>query len=135
MCVWTLVHGIARKNGTDQKEEPIIEIGTWDSNSVSNIEWKELSIDLTKYVTRIGQYEVTFVALNNNDSGLEFRDLELEMYGGKSINSIELLKGSSTFRITRSQQTLDEFPTILRLKIKSKSEKTSGNITVKRLMY
>lgn len=127
--------GIARKNGTDKKEESIIEIGKWDINSFSNTEWKELSIDLTKYVTRIGQYEVTFSALNNKESVLEFRDWEVEMYGRKSTNSIELLKGSSTFKITRSQQTLDEFPTILRLKIKSKSEKTTGNITIKRVTY
>ena len=104
-------------------------------DSFSNTEWKEMSIDLTKYVTRIGQYEVAFSALNNKESGFEFRDWEVEMYGRKSTDSIELLKGSSTFRITRSQQTLDEFPTILRLKIKSKSEKTAGNITVKRVRY
>jgi len=127
--------GIAHKNGTDQKEEPFIEIGKWAMDSFSNTEWKEMSIDLTKYVTRIGQYEVTFSALNNKESGLEFRDLEIKMYGSKSTNSIELLNGSSTFRITRSQQTLDEFPTILRLKKKSKSEKTAGNITVKRVRY
>ena len=127
--------GIARKNGTDQKEEPIIQIGTWDMNSFSNTEWKELSIDLTKYVTRIGQYEVIFSGLNQKVSGLEFRDWEVEMYGRKSTYSIELLKEGSAFRITRSQQTLDEFPTILRLKIKSKSEKTAGNITVKRVIY
>jgi alpha-L-fucosidase len=127
--------GIAHKNGTDPKEEQNIEIGKWDINSFINAEWKELSIDLTKYVTRIGQYEVTFSALNNKESGLEFLDWEIEMYGRKSTNSIELLNESSTFRITRSQQTLDEFPTILRLKIKVKSEKTTGKIIVKRVTY
>ncbi|MCL6103328.1 MAG: hypothetical protein M1292_12735 [Bacteroidetes bacterium] len=29
----------------------------------------------------------------------------------------------------------DRFPTILRLKVKSKSDQTSGNITIKRLTY
>jgi len=57
------------------------------------------------------------------------------MYGGKATGSIEFLKESSTFRITRSQQTLDEFPTIFRVKIKGKSENTSGNISVKSLTY
>ena len=95
-----------------------------------------MNFDLTKYVTKIGQYEVAFSNPDNiKDSGLEFRDWEMEMYGEKTTRTIELLKGSSTFRITRSQQTLDEFPTKFSFKIKLKSEKTSGIITVKRLTY
>ena len=91
-----------------------------------------MSFDLTKYVTQTGQYEVTFAAQNNSkDSGLEFKDWEMEMYGGKTKSTIELLKESSTFRITRSQQTHDEFPTILRLKIKFKSAKTQGILQLK----
>jgi len=57
------------------------------------------------------------------------------MYGSKTKSTIEFLKESSTFRITRSQQTLDEFPTILRLKIKSGTKKSAGNITLKMLTY
>ncbi len=127
---------IANKKGTDQSDEPGIEIGKWDDKFFSNAEWKEMSFDLTKYVTMVGQYEVTFSAhCNNKGPGLEFKDWEMEMYGVKMKSTIEFLNESSTFRITRSQQTLDEFPTILRLKIKSKSKKTSGNITIKRLTY
>ena len=127
---------IKKKYGTDQGDEPAIEIGKSDDNSYNNTGWKEMSFDLTKYVTKVGQYEVTFSAQDNNkESGLEFKDWEIEMYGGKIKNVLEFLKESSTFRITRSQQTLNEFPTILRVKIKSNSDKTSGNITIKRITY
>jgi len=127
--------GLARKNGTDPLEEPAFEIGSWDNKSLRNGEWKAMSFDLTKYVTRIGQYEIAFSSKEYKESGLEFKDWELEMYGGKATGSIEFLKESSTFRITRSQQTLDEFPTIFRVKIKGKSENTSGNISIKSLTY
>ncbi len=127
---------LANKKGTDQADEPAIEIGKWNDNFFSNAEWKEMNFDLTKYVTQTGQYVVTFSSMNNDKvSGLEFKDWEMEMYGGKTKNYIEFIKDNSMFRITRSQQTLNEFPTILRLKIKSKPEKTSGNITIKRLTY
>ena len=93
--------GIARKNGTNKKEEPGIEVGKWDNNSFSNTEWKEMSFDLTKYVTEIGQYEVTFAAqAEDKESGLEFKDWEMEMYGWKTKSAIELLKESSIFRVT-----------------------------------
>lgn len=128
--------GIARKKGTENKAEPAIEIAKWELASFNTNDWKEMNFDLTKYVTKIGQYEVAFSNPDNiKDSGLEFRDWEMEMYGEKTTRTIELLKGSSTFRITRSQQTLDEFPTKFSFKIKLKSEKTSGIITVKRLTY
>ena len=126
---------IARRNGTDRPEEPGIEIGEWDNNSYPENEWKDVSFELTRYLTKIGQYEVTFESPDHKPSGLDFKEWELEMYGGKAMNSIELIKGRSTFRITRSQQTLDEFPTILKLKIKSMHVKTSGRIIVKRWTY
>ena len=127
--------GIARKHKISQNEELAIEIGKWDNNSMNTREWKERSIDLTKYVTKIGQYEVNFSGKDNKEPGLEFKDWEMEMYGGITKNAVELLNGSSTFRITRSQQTLNEFPTILRLKLKCRSENASGIITIKRLTY
>ena len=129
-------NGITRKYGIEQSEEPALEIGKWDNNSFRNGEWKEMSFDLTKYVTRIGQYEVSFSSIaDNKESGIEFKAWELEMYGGEIPGAIELLKGSSTFRITRSQQTLDEFPTIFRVKIKGNSRNASGNITIKRMTF
>jgi alpha-L-fucosidase len=128
--------GILRKNATDQPDEPAIEIGKWQSDSFNDSGWKEMSFDLTKFVGRVGQYEVTFVPKENSrNSGLEFKDWEMEMYGSKTKSTIEFLKESSTFRITRSQQTLDEFPTILRLKIKSQTPESEGNITIRMLTY
>ena len=129
--------GLTRKYGKDQKEETIIEIGKWGMDSFNNAEWKEMSFDLTTYVKAIGQYEVTFSMIPGpaDKSGLDFKDWEIEMYGQKSRNAVELLKGTSTFRITRSQQTLDEYPTKFRIKIKNKSDKSSGKITIKMLTY
>ncbi|MBK6282490.1 MAG: alpha-L-fucosidase [Draconibacterium sp.] len=128
--------GILRKNATDQPDEPAIEIANWDSNTFSDSGWKEMSFDLTKFVQRVGQYEVTFAATDNSkEPGLEFKDWEMEMYGNKKKSTIEFLKESSTFRITRSQQTLDEFPTILRLKIKSQTPESAGNVTIRMLTY
>lgn len=124
-----------RSNCSTQNEEPCIEIGKWDDNTYNNAAWEETSFDLTKYVTKIGQYEIKFTATDNTESGLEFRDWELDIYGGKTKKEIELLHGTSTFRLTRSQQTLDEFPTILKLKIKSKLPHSTGNVTIKRLIY
>jgi alpha-L-fucosidase len=128
--------GIARKTGTDPTREPALKIDSWNLTSTDNSGWKEMSFDLTKYVTRIGQYELTFSDQSTgNNSGLEFREWKLQMYGGEASNSIELLQGTSTFRITRSQQTLDEFPTILNLKARSKPENTSGIVTLKRVTW
>ena len=97
---------IAKKMGTDQVDEPAIEIGRWDINSYTNTEWKEMSFELTKYVTQAGQYEVAFTAQNNsNESGLEFKDWEMEMYGGKTKKTIELLK--ENFNIQDNTFTTD----------------------------
>jgi alpha-L-fucosidase len=127
--------GIARKTGTDPTREPALKIDSWDLNTFNSTGWKEMSFDLTKYVTRIGQYELSFSDQSTgNNSGLEFREWKLQMYGGEALNSIELLKGTSTFRITRSQQTLDEFPAILNIKVRSKP-KTSGIVTLKRVTW
>ncbi len=128
--------GLSHKNGTDQTEEPLVEISKWDVNTFTGTTWKEMSFNLTQFVTRIGQYEVTF---SDGDapkaSGLDFQDWDLQMYGGKAGNSIEFLSNRSTFRITRSQQTLDEFQTVFSVKIRSSSVRTSGKVSIKRLIY
>ena len=127
---------IKKKMGTDQVDEPAVEIGRWNDNSYSTTEWKDISFDLTEYVTQPGQYEVTFIAQDNSgNTGLVFKDWEIEMYGSKTKSTIELLKEVSTFRITCSKQAPGEFPTILSVKIKSNSDMTSGNITIKKLTY
>ena len=128
--------GIARKNGTEKEEELPVEIGTWGNKSPDKQGWNEMSIDLTKFLNRVGQYEVKFSSASDvNNSGLEFKDWEMEMYGSTMKSIIELLKDGSTFRITRSQQTLDEFPAIFRVKGKRFSDDSSGTITIRILTY
>lgn len=127
--------GLSRKNGTDPQVEPVIEIGKWDAGSDKD-KVSEVSLDLTKYVTKIGQYEIIFNASDQGKpSGIEFSGWQLEMYGGVSNAAVELLKDKSTFRITRSQQTLDEFPTRFRVKIGRISAESSGKIFIKRQIY
>jgi len=128
--------GIARRTATEKEEELPVEIGTWDNKSSDFQGWKEMSIDLTKFLNRVGQYEIKFSSASDIDnSGLEFKDWEIEMYGSTMKSAIELLKDGSTFRITRSQQTLDEFPSILRVKMKSMKDNNSGTITIRMLTY
>ena len=125
-----------RKMGAEKEDELPVEIVVWDNNTFNNTSWKEMNFDLTKYMNRVGQYEVKFSsALDVNNSGLEFKDWEMEMYGSSVRSTIELLKDGSTFRITRSQQTLDEFPVILKVKIRSRVESSSGIITLRFLTY
>ncbi len=124
----------------NQKEKPLV-IGHWEADTYSDGEWKDLELDLTPHVNSIGQYDITFSTLaydftNTAPTGLEFSDWRLEMYGEDGPQNItQLAKNATTFRITRSQQTLDEYRTILRLKVKRKPSKSSGEITIKRLTY
>ena len=128
--------GIARRTGTEKEEELPVEIGTWDSRSSDKQGWNAMSIDLTKFLNRVGQYEVKFSSSSDvNNAGLEFKDWEMEMYGSTMKSTVELLKDGSTFRITRSQHTLDEFPSIFRVKIKSRKDNSSGTIMIRELKY
>ncbi|HBE43142.1 MAG TPA: hypothetical protein DDW27_18450 [Bacteroidales bacterium] len=128
--------GIARRTGTEKEEELPVEIGTWDNKSSDKQGWNEMSIDLTKFLNRVGQYEVKFSSSSDvNNACPEFKDWEMEMYGSTIKSTIELLKDGSTFRITRSQQTLDEFPSIFRVKVKSMKDNSSGTITIRMLTY
>lgn len=128
--------GIARRTGTEKEEDLPVEIGTWDNESPGKQGWNEMNIDLTKFLNRVGQYEVKFSSASDvNNAGLEFKDWEMEMYGRSMKSTIELLKDGSTFRITRSQQTLDEFPSIFRVKVKNMKDNNSGTITIRFLTY
>ncbi|MGL4852511.1 MAG: alpha-L-fucosidase, partial [Phocaeicola sp.] len=103
-------------NASKQEE---YKVGSWDKDSY-NSEWKLFEVDITKYVNNIGEYELSFRTIAGDytkPSGLEFADFSIEMYGNKNHNAIEYKNGK--FVITRSQQTLDEFKTIFRVKVKS----------------
>jgi hypothetical protein len=71
---------------------------------------------------------------NRSLAGLEFKDLRLEMYGQDKSNDLEQID-QTTFRIVRSQQTLDEFKTILRMQVKRKPLRSSGDIVIRRITY
>jgi alpha-L-fucosidase len=119
-------------------EHPTV-IGNWDGATFDSLEWKELSFDLTPHVTQIGQYEIYFQMLAYDFSdpsrvGLEFGDCQLEMYGQEMNGALEQTDGY-TFRLTRSQQTLDDFKTVLQMRVKRKPLKSSGDIVIRRITY
>ncbi|MDL2281843.1 alpha-L-fucosidase [Parabacteroides sp. OttesenSCG-928-G06] len=117
-----------------------IQIGYWEASTYDEEHWKELEIDLTPYVNSIGQYDISFQIaahdyLNRQPTGLLFKDWSLEIYGQKSKEAIEKVGNNSVFRITRSQQTLDEYKTIFRVWIKRNPSKSSGSISIQKLTY
>lgn len=124
---------------SDQAEKPIV-VSSWENNSFAEDQWSDLELDLTPYVTRVGVYDISFNIVvsdyrGQGPTGLQLKDWQLEMYGQDFPAGITRLEGQNVFRITRSQQTLDEFPTRLRLKVKRNPTKSSGEITIQRVVY
>jgi alpha-L-fucosidase len=127
--------GVGSKQGTPLREDPAVEIGKWNAGPASG-GWKEITCDLTKQVTTVGQYEIAFnESQADRAADIDFKDWEVEMYGGKVEGAVELLRGRTAFRITRSQQTLDKFRTVFRVKMKSGKEEHSGTISIRPLRY
>lgn len=120
-------------------EKPVV-VSNWEASTFNETDWTEFTLDLTPYVNSIGHYDVSFSILthdftNTQPTGLEFKDWQLEMYGSIYPEGVKQLPGNQVFRITRSQQTLDDFPTRLKVKIKRKPSKSSGEITIKRITF
>ncbi len=116
-----------------------VTIGGWNVDTFSN-EWRDFELDLTPYIDRIGQYELNFKRISNDwtkDWGLEFRDWQVVMYGKVMPDAIEKKDKSWRFILTKSQQTeaADDYPTIFRVKIRSKPGKTVGDIELKAIEY
>ena len=127
--------GLASRQGTPPVRDTAIRIGKWET-APDSAQWKAITLDLTKYVTQVGQYELAFETLPGAPGvALEFMDWEVEMYGGRLPGAVELLRGKATFRLTRSQQTMDDFPTVFKVKLKSKREPHGGAVTIRRLTY
>lgn len=121
----------------ENKDEKTI-IGTWDGNSYGT-EWQEVTFDLTPHLNQIGEYEVYFSTIaydfqSKDPSGLDISDWKLELYGRPAPEALQVLPHGGV-RITRSQQTLDEFPSKLTVKIKSRPAKSVGDIILKRITY
>ena len=108
--------------------------GTW--TRASGNAWQEYSVDLSRHVTRIGQYVIAFVpGPGEKKTGLEFKDPEIEMYGGRVADGVEILPPGSAFRITRSQQTLDQYPTVFRVKVRGGRAGATGTVTIRPIVY
>lgn len=90
------------------------QIGTWNEKTFNADNWRLFTFDLTSYITQIGEYEICFNPLatdylNCEISTLEFKDIELFMYGSKvkAEGILSFLSDRNAFRITRSQQTIE----------------------------
>ena len=126
--------GVASRQASATADEAADSVGVWKGSSAA--EWKEFSVDITKYVSRIGQYVITFVpATGKKGTGLEFKDAEIEMYGGRIKDGVEALPPGSAFRITRSQQTLDQYPTVFRVKVRGGRPGATGKVTIHPIRY
>lgn len=125
---------------TQQKQtEQIVTIGYWQGNTYNSESWKPLELDLTPYVSEIGQYEVSFSShcydySDNRPSGLDFKEVKLSMYGHDMTDAVSAV-GINKFRFNRSQQTLSDFPTKLSMMVKSKPCRSAGEITIHRITY
>ncbi|MGB9746604.1 MAG: hypothetical protein ACPLXM_06720, partial [Bacteroidales bacterium] len=133
------VSGYEKNLPSAGSEDRSITIGNWDA-STFNGEWKNVIIDLTPYINRIGQYEISFNMVTCDwakDWGLEFKDWNVEMYGRLLPEAIERVGNTWKFRITRSQQTdkPEDFPTRFHVSIRSKPGKTVGTIDLRRISY
>ncbi|MHC1703162.1 MAG: alpha-L-fucosidase [Tenuifilaceae bacterium] len=114
-------------------------IGSWNAQTFTD-QWQILELDLTPYIDFIGQFEVNFQMVSydwNKEWGLEFKDWEIEMYGKKIPEAIQKVENGWKFIITRSQQVdkMDEYPSIFRVKIKTKPGLTIGNIELKKIEF
>lgn len=115
-------------------------VAYWDSKTYSPDEWKEVSFDLTPYMKEVGEYKVRFTYLatdylEGKSSALQVKDYHLTMYGGSEDKSLSWNAKDGCFTITRSQQTLNEFPTTLRMKIKRGGAASVGELRLTRVHY
>lgn len=121
-------------------EDSKVILGAWEYTTYPTDQWTEVELDLTPYMNSIGQYELVFHTTgydyqDNRPSGLEVKDLALDMYGTSMNAAVQEVKGQGKFIITRSQQTLDDFPTTVRMKVKSRPCKSIGEILLRRIKY
>lgn len=120
----------------NKKNKKEFSLFSFDDSTLETGEWKELVFDLTPYVNEIGYYNISFKTLNSDSvkEGIEFKDWKLEMYGRNFPDGIIEGGTDNLIRICRSQQTLDEFPTKLRVKVRRFSDKIIGNIVLDRML-
>lgn len=125
---------------TVSSEDAPITVSAWEYTTYSPDEWTDVTLDLTPYINSIGQYELVFRTTgydyqDNRPSGLEVADVQLEMYGSAMNAALQEVKSQNKFIITRSQQTLDDFPTVIRMKVKRRPCKSIGVISLQKIKY
>lgn len=125
---------------TVSSEDAPVTVSAWEYTTYSPDEWTDVTLDLTPYMNSIGQYELVFRTTgydyqDNRPSGLEVADVQLEMYGSAMNAALQEVKGQNKFIITRSQQTLDDFPTVIRMKVKRHPCKSIGVISLRKIKY
>jgi alpha-L-fucosidase len=126
--------GVASRQASAVSDGEADTVGVWTGSSGEG--WREFSVDLSKHVSRIGQYNITFVpTAGMKETGLEFKGPEIEMYGGTVRNGVETLPPGWVFRITRSQQTLDQYPTVFRVKVRGGRAGATGPVTIRPITY
>lgn len=123
----------------DNQEHPSV-IASWSHSTYSENEWREVELDLTPYVNSIGHYDITFKVLaydfdSKLPTGLQFKEWKLEMYGKECPEAVTKLEGKDVFRITRSQQTLDDYSTKLKVKIRRNPSASTGEVNIKRIVF
>lgn len=117
-----------------------VAISSWEYSTYPTDKWTDVEIDLTSYLNSIGQYEIIFKTTgydyqDKRPSGLEVKNVELEMYGSNMNDALQEVKEQGRFIITRSQQTLDDFPTKIRMKVKSRPCKSIGVVSLQKIKY
>lgn len=125
---------------TVSSEDAPVTVSAWEYTTYSPDEWTDVTLDLTPYMNSIGQYELVFRTTgydyhDNRPSGLEVADVQLEMYGSAMNAALQEVKSQNKFIITRSQQTLDDFPTVIRMKVKRRPCKSIGVISLRKIKY
>ncbi len=125
-----------KENSSENKP---IEVGSWNAQTFTD-QWQIVELNLTPYIDFIGQFEVNFQMVTydwNKEWGLEFKDWEIEMYGKKIPEAIQKVENGWKFIITRSQQVdkMDEYPSIFRVKVRTKPGLTIGNIELKKIEF
>lgn len=93
--------------------------GTWNTNSFVKGK-SEQTIDLSPYITKPGQYEVTFTA-SVVITGMQVKKAEIYFDNDKLTQQsfIQYKKGSNTFYINRTAQVAEGSSTILKVKMAS----------------
>jgi len=127
-------------SGSEKAQTKPAVIYHWEANTFNATDWKEITLNLTSFVNRVGEYEIRFSSLasdylSNKSSALQFKDYQLNMYGSNQPSSLQYLRDKQVFRITRSQQTLSEYPTILKVKVKNAGATSIGEVVINKITY